>query len=148
MATVSSVNGMAEKIARVAKREVHALIGPARKTATEAKREVGDLKRRMADLERQIAQLKKATLSVQRLAPVDAEPSPRYTARGVRAQRDRLGLSAEDFGRLLGVSSQAVYNWEHGTARPRLRLQEQMALLRKITKSEARARLKSLAAGA
>lgn len=146
MAQVSPLNGMTEKLARVAKREAHALLGPARQSAIEAKREVTELKRRLADVERQIAQLKKAALSMQPLAPVDAEPSPRYTARGVRAQRDRLGLSAEDFGRLLGVSSQAVYNWEHGTARPRLRLQEQMALLRKLTKAEARARLKALAA--
>ena len=43
----------------------------------------------------------------------------RYSARSVRAQRKRLGLSAEQFGKLIGVSMQTVYSWEQGRARPR-----------------------------
>jgi DNA-binding transcriptional regulator YiaG len=62
----------------------------------------------------------------------------------VRAHRDRLGMSAEDFGRLLGVSSQAIYNWEHGTARPRPSLLEKLSVLRAMNKREAVARLRSL----
>jgi DNA-binding transcriptional regulator YiaG len=68
----------------------------------------------------------------------------RFTARGVRTQRDRLGMSAENFGKLLGVSSQAIYNWERGTARPRSALLAKLAFLRGIGKREALARLRSV----
>ena len=61
-----------------------------------------------------------------------------------RAVKDLNGLSAEDFGRLLGVSSQAIYNWEQGTARPRPAMLDKFAALRSIGKREALARLKSL----
>jgi len=37
----------------------------------------------------------------------------------VHAQRKRLGLSAADYAKLIGVSSLTVYNWEHGRTRPR-----------------------------
>jgi DNA-binding transcriptional regulator YiaG len=50
----------------------------------------------------------------------------RYSARSVRAQRKRLGLSAADYGKLVGVSGLTVYSWEHGTSRPR---QAQLAAL-------------------
>ena len=37
----------------------------------------------------------------------------------MKAQRQRLKLSAAEFGRLIGVSELTVYNWEHGKARPK-----------------------------
>jgi len=37
----------------------------------------------------------------------------------VRARRRRLGLSAEDFGKLVGVTPLTIYHWEHGKSRPR-----------------------------
>jgi DNA-binding transcriptional regulator YiaG len=38
---------------------------------------------------------------------------------GLKAHRTRLGLSAKDYGKLLGVSSLTVYNWENGKSKPR-----------------------------
>ena len=35
------------------------------------------------------------------------------------SQRKRLGLSAAECGVLIGASSQSVYKWEEGKARPR-----------------------------
>jgi len=43
----------------------------------------------------------------------------RFSARSVKAQRARLGLSAKDFGRLVGVSALTVHSWESGKSRPR-----------------------------
>jgi DNA-binding transcriptional regulator YiaG len=89
-----------------------------------------------------------------RKAPV-AAPAPkseipatriRFTAKGLRAQRAGLGLSADEFGKLLGVSAQSVYNWELEKARPRAEQVGRIAALRGIGKREAAERLKQLEA--
>lgn len=133
------------EITRLAKKEARGLVEPARKSATAARREVTALKRRVEQLERALAALQKnARAGKAAAASASAEKSLRFRPQGVRAHRDRLGLSAEDFGRLLGVSSQAIYNWEQGTARPRPAMLDKFATLRSIGKREALARLKSL----
>jgi DNA-binding transcriptional regulator YiaG len=43
----------------------------------------------------------------------------RFSAKSMAAQRKRLGLSAAECGLLIGASSQSIYNWEEGKARPR-----------------------------
>ena len=68
----------------------------------------------------------------------------RWSARSVKAQRKRLGLSAEDFGKLIGVSPQTIYNWEQGLSRAR---EEQFAKFREVRgigKREALRRLEVL----
>ena len=67
--------------------------------------------------------------SASRTAASDATPvtKVRFVAKGLKSQRDRLGLSAAEFGKLIGVSAQSVYNWEGGQTRPR---DEQMILAR------------------
>jgi transcriptional regulator with XRE-family HTH domain len=62
----------------------------------------------------------------------------------MRSQRERLGLSQADFGNLLGVSAQSVYNWEHGETRPRDEQIAKIAALRAVGKREAGARLKQM----
>ena len=137
------------EISRVAKREARGLVEPARKSSIAAKHELVALKRRVAELERTLSLLKKSTRTpAPALKPAGPVRVIRFTARGVRAQRDRLGMSAGEFGKLLGVSSQAIYNWEHGTARPRNALLDKLAVVRAIGKREALARLRSLDGGA
>ena len=65
----------------------------------------------------------------------------RFVAKGLRSQRSRLGLSADGFGKLVGVSAQSIYNWERGTAYPRAQQLARIAALRGIGKREADARL-------
>jgi transcriptional regulator with XRE-family HTH domain len=67
-------------------------------------------------------------------------------ARGLRSHRDRLGLSAEQYGRLAGVSAQTIYSWERGTSTPRARQRASLAEVRGLGKREARARLEALSA--
>ena len=52
-------------------------------------------------------------------AEADEMEGMRFSARSVKAQRQRLGLSAADYGKLLGVSGLTIYNWEHEKSRPR-----------------------------
>jgi transcriptional regulator with XRE-family HTH domain len=62
----------------------------------------------------------------------------------VRAQRERLGLSAADYAKLVGVSSLTIYNWEHGKTRPRAEQLAALVALRGIGKREALHRLELL----
>ncbi len=71
----------------------------------------------------------------------------RFVAKGLRSTRERLGLSQADFGKLVGVSAQSIYNWESEKARPRGAQIAKLAALRGIGKREAAERLNQLAGG-
>ncbi len=71
----------------------------------------------------------------------------RFTAKGLRSQRSRLGLSAADYGKLVGVTGQSIYSWERETSRPRKQQVARIASIRHLGKKEAHARLEQLAAG-
>jgi len=66
----------------------------------------------------------------------------------LRSQRQRLGLSAANYGKLIGVTGQTIYSWEQETSRPRKHQFASIAALRHIGKREAQARLEQLQAGA
>jgi DNA-binding XRE family transcriptional regulator len=58
--------------------------------------------------------------------------------------RRRLGLSAEKLGLLVGASSQSIYNWEDGTARPRTKNLLAVAALKTLSKKQVFERLQAL----
>jgi transcriptional regulator with XRE-family HTH domain len=55
----------------------------------------------------------------------------------------RLGLSAGDFGKLVGVSANSVYAWESGSTIPRREQLAKIAALRAVGKLEAAKRLEA-----
>jgi DNA-binding transcriptional regulator YiaG len=55
-----------------------------------------------------------------------------------------LGLSASDYGKLIGVTGQTVYKWEQEASRPREQQMAALAALRRMGKKEARERLEEL----
>ena len=81
---------------------------------------------------------------------VAKQPSPqptegvRFRADGLKSHRAKLGLSAADYGRLVGASELSVYNWESGKARPRTQQVAKLAAVRGIGKREAGRRLEML----
>ena len=70
--------------------------------------------------------------------------SVRFSARSVKAQRSRLGLSAADYGKLVGVSGLTIYNWEHDKSRPRQAQLAALVAVRGIGKREALLKLAEL----
>ena len=77
-----------------------------------------------------------------RTAGTDAETAEtgsrhRFSAQGLRSMRGKLGLSAADMGRLVGVTGQSIYNWEQGKSRPRQTQVQAIAELRGIGKRQA-----------
>ena len=76
---------------------------------------------------------------------IPSNGSTRFSARSVRAQRQRAGLSAAHYAQLVGVSPLTIYNWEHGKSRPRNGQFEKLLALRGMGKREARAKLEQIA---
>ena len=70
----------------------------------------------------------------------------RFVPKGLRSHRARLGLSADEYGRLVGVSAQTIYSWEGETSTPRAALRASLAAVRGLGKREAHARLEAVTA--
>ena len=125
-----------EEIRRLARKEIKAASQATVKAVAQHRREIAKLKRQLREQEKKIATLQKA-----KPLPQQVDESVRFSARSVKMQRTRLGLSAADYARLVGVSPLTIYNWENGKSRPR---KEQLALLvavRGVGKREALRRL-------
>ena len=145
MPNIGSV--LKEEIIRLSRKESLSQIDPTRMAATRQRREVAELRRQVAQLTRQVGLLSRKTLGAPTVGPAHDKGKPtRFSAKALRVHRERLGLSADDFGKLLGVSAQSIYNWEHEKARPRAEQLAKVAALRGIGKREAKARLDQLVA--
>jgi len=137
-----------EEIQRLARKEIKAQIGTTKQAVTQYRGEIASLKRQMREQEKKIAFLE--TQEQKRLGqPQAAEESVegvRFSARSVKAQRERLGLSAADYAKLVGVSGLTIYNWEQEKSRPRKEQFAALVAVRGIGKREALAKLKLLKA--
>jgi DNA-binding transcriptional regulator YiaG len=130
------------EITRLARKEVRAEVIVLRKVSAGYRRDIATLKRQVADLQRQIAA---STRASKRAKPAESTRSAkaRFSAKGLKSHRAKLGLSAGDYGRLAGVSAQSIYNYEAGKAEPRQSRIATLAALRDLGKREAMARLES-----
>lgn len=140
-------NLLKSEIARVARKQVRAETQGLKQAIAPYRAQIADLKRRMRQLELQVNRLARGAAKSAAAAPEEAagERNLRFSAKGLAAQRRRLGLSAQAFGALIGASGQSVYKWEEGKTRPRARHLPAIASLRTIGKKEAAARLEALA---
>jgi len=134
------------EIARLARREIRHEVQPLRKAGAGYRREIAALKRKIAHLARQAKRLSKSpAVSSATTTTSEATGTPtRFVAKGLRSLRQRLGLSAADLARLIGVSMQSVYNWERKKAVPRRSQVAAIVALRAISKKEAQTRLEQL----
>ena len=62
----------------------------------------------------------------------------------MKAHRERLGLSAANYGKLLGVSELSIYNWDQDKTRPRESSVAAWTAIRRIGKREAAKRMAAL----
>lgn len=131
------------EISRISKKEVRTELQALKKTTTKLRSDNAELKRRLADLERVVKQLSKggAKRAPAAVAQEGAGTVARFSGKGLAAQRKRLGLSAADFGKLIGVSGASVYLWEEGKTRPRATHMPGIAAVRGMGKKEAAAKL-------
>jgi DNA-binding transcriptional regulator YiaG len=132
-----------EEIARVARKEVRSETETLKKTSGQYRSDIAALKRRVVALEKLVASLGKAKPTAPK-RPEQSSPM-RYSAKGLIAQRQRLGLSGPEMALLLGVSAQTVYNWEAGKSRPRQQQMMAIAAVREMGRKEATTRLAEVA---
>lgn len=130
-----------DEMTRLARREIRAQISSQKKIQTQQRKTIAALKREIADLNKKLATIQNqaADPAIPVLGP--APSLIRFSAKGVRSHRKKLGLSADDYGLLLGVSGQAVYNWEDGTSRPRRAMLLKLTALRELGRRDADARV-------
>jgi DNA-binding XRE family transcriptional regulator len=149
MANIASL--LKSEISRLARKETRVEIDALRKTSSAQRAEIAALKRRLLELE-------KAVKALGRKGP-DAAGGPtrtgdaadeegssrlRFSAKGLASNRKRLGLSAVEFGQLIGTTEQSIYAWESGRTQPRAKFMAAIADLRGLGKREVAARLAQL----
>src|SRR5262245_36931091 len=105
-----------DEIRRLARKEIKAQTGTTTRAVAQYRRQIAALKRQIRNQDRKIDFLSKQ--SQKGSQSIDSESAVngtlRFSARSVKAQRRRTGLSAEGYARLLGVSPLTIYNWENG----------------------------------
>ena len=143
MPNVASV--LKSEMARVARKEVRGETIPLKKAVSAYRSEIAALKRRAQSLEQALKRLSMVHAKAAPIAAGDQESGKfRFSAKGLASQRQRLGLSAEQCGRLVGASAQSVYNWEQGKTRPLARHLPAIAAVRTMGKRDVTARLDAL----
>jgi DNA-binding transcriptional regulator YiaG len=137
-----------DEIRRLARKEIRIHTGKQARAVAQYRREIARLKRQQREHEKQIdllsAQLRKGGASSVETPSQDNER--RFSARSVKAQRRRTGLSAADYAKLIGVTPLTIYNWENNKSRPRNGQFQSLIALRGIGKREAQAKIASLSA--
>lgn len=140
------------EITRLARKELREASDGLKKTIAAQRSEIASLKRRVQVLEASVKRLAKSAGADQGRSRTAASGEAgesnatglRFRAKGMAANRKRLGLSAADFGLLVGATGQSIYAWEAGKAKPRQQALAAIAALRGIGKREVEARLASL----
>ena len=131
-------NQLKSEIARIAKKENKAENAALKKASAQYRSEIAALKRRIAGLDSMVAKMGKQ--AVKTGAPIEAteddEKTLRFRVAGFARLRQKLGVTANEMGTLLGVSGQSVYKWEQGKAKPRASQMHAIAAVRKLGKKQ------------
>jgi len=146
MPNIASI--LKSEISRVARKELRGETQALKKAVAVFRSEIASLKRRSQALEQEVGRLRKAGSKPAPAPTLNSDDSAtqglRFSAKGFASARQRLGLSAEECGLLVGASAQSIYNWEKGGQRPRAKHLPAIAALRTLGKKEAAARLAAL----
>lgn len=131
-----------DQVTKLARLQARKEVTKLKKASAQHRRDLAALKRTVAALQKQIKHVG-TTKQNQQTADVapEALENVRFSARSVKAQRQKLGLSAKDFGKLVGVTALAIYNWEQGKSRPRDHHLAKFVSIRNIGRREAYQRL-------
>ena len=130
------------EITRLARKETRIHTKNLQRASAQYRRAVAALKRDVAQLRAEVARLKRSAANARGPQAGKEEGARiRFTAKGLKSQRARIGLSALDYGKLIGVTGHTVYSWENGASKPRAAQLASIAALRGIGKREALGRL-------
>lgn len=129
-----------DQIRRLAKREIKANTKVVRNATVQYRHAIAALKRQVNDLTKRLA-------LVEKHQPKEIAPPPevlekgRFRAVGVKAHRAKLGLSAKEYAKLVGVDELSIYRWESGKTTPRQAQKSKWLAIRGLGKRETLQRL-------
>ncbi len=139
MANIASY--LKTEISRIARKEIRAETQPLKKASAQYRSDIAALKRRIGEQDRLISKLRKGQSTALATEASAESPKLRFRADGFATLRTKLGLSASEMGKLLGVSLQTIYHWEKGQSKPRASQMQAIADVRKLGKRGAAKRL-------
>jgi DNA-binding transcriptional regulator YiaG len=137
-----------EEITRLTRKELKDALQNQKKTNIALKKSLAAVKAECAELSLEVKAIHKClpkTTSVEKTPEVADDKLKRFrpTSKTVKQLRAKLGVSQDNLGKLLNVSSQAVSLWERKEGPLQLRDKTKASLfaLRTVDKREANARL-------
>jgi len=134
-----------QEITRLARREIRSQTQGLRKASAQFRRDIAELKRHASELKSEAARLERRVGKDRSLQITETDSAiVRFTSKGVISQRRSLGISAADYGKLVGVTGHTIYKWEHGASRPRRAQLSALASIRRLGKREALTRLEQM----
>ena len=134
------------EISRVARKEVRTETESLRKLVAAQRSAIAALKREVAELRKETRRSASAVAKVTAPAAVknqapteldvahEVDVKRRFSAARLAAHRQRTGLSATDYGALVGVSAQSIYHYEQGKARPQPDTVRKLSRLKELSK--------------
>jgi len=143
MANLTTV--LRDEICRLARKEIRQQMSVTVKASAQHRRDIAEMKRQVQKLKKAVAFLERQ--EKKRLGerpPTEKAKGAKFSAKGVKSQRERLGLSAKNYSKLVGVSEQTVYNWETGYSKPQAKQLAALVAVRGLGKREAMKRLEML----
>jgi len=136
-----------DEICRLARKEIRQATAATAKASAQHRRDIAALKRQVHGLEREIGFLRRQEKKRLGQRPAEAKlrgRGARFSAKGLISHRERLGISAENYGKLVGVTGLTIYNWESDKGRPRDANLAALVEVRGLGKREALKRLEML----
>lgn len=111
---MNAMSVLKAEISRLARKEAKAIVAPVQKASANYRVLIAGLRKQLDALQKDVAILKKAVPSPEKAIQAKDAPEGRFwiTGKGVKALRKRLGATQAQLAKLVGVSSQAVVNWE------------------------------------
>lgn len=129
-------NQLKAEISRIAKKEVRAEVQSLKKVSAGYRSEIAALKRRVAALEALVKKQGNPTKTKPKVSSEEESTTLRFRVTGFASLRKKLGVTAAEMGKLLGVSAQSVYHWETGKSKPRKSQMQAISAVRKMGKRD------------
>ena len=139
---------LGEEIRRLARKEIRVQTKSLHDAVSRYRSDIATLRKQNKDLERRLNRLAKGKPGPAAEDAADGGDGggrrPRFSPGWVKKHRNKLGLSAADYGKLVGVSGLTIYNWEKGGSSPRTRQLQAWGEVRTLGKREAKRRLEQM----
>lgn len=145
MPNIASV--LKAEISRISRKESRIEVEKLRAMVAQQRKDLAALKQQAASLAKSVARLQRGNLSKAHSIPLSSSagtsPEGLSVTGGVKfspakliRHRTLLGISANDYGVLVGASGQSVYKWETGKAQPRAKQLDRLSVVMAMGKRQ------------